>query len=88
MTLLIPGATAMPYPWGVLSRPHARRASSKGNLSSKQKVKKLNWLTDGLYYWTEDWPHICSVAPISGAGFDEDAVGKYSGKTEYIGIIA
>ena len=72
----------MHYTWCVLSS-HARRASSKGNLTnSKQKVEKKEWkwLTDGLYYWTEDWPHICSVAPISGADFDEDAVEKYSGK--------
>ena len=61
---------------------HVLTASSKRNLtgSKHKEERRRRWLTDGLYYWTEDWPHICSVAPILGAEFDEDAVGKFSGK--------
>ena len=91
LTRLIPGG---PQPWNILSPPYdqsvtilfsgcnVRSTFSKHNLrdSKHKEERKMRWLTDGLYYWTEDWPHICSVVPISGAEFDEEAVGKYSGK--------
>ena len=71
----------MPDPWSILSRPHDPSVIQFNSCTVRTEQKgKLKWFSDGLYYWTENWPHICSVVPISGAKFDEYAVRRIVGE--------
>lgn len=68
-------ALGIPDTWSILSHSYGQsiirvcRAFSKHNLrdSKRKEERKMRWLTNGFYSWTEVWRHTCTVVPVSGA---------------------